>query len=80
MQNHQNVGFHLLISGTFMLYHCRVLIPHLHPAHGLFTSHSSPSSLMLLFVELNIEKIVLLVHSIYISCSGLIRGCPVKLC
>lgn len=40
---------------AFMLYHCRVLNHH-HSAHGLFTSHSSPSSLMLLFVELNIEK------------------------
>lgn len=45
-----------LVSSTFMLYRCRVFIPHLYSAHGLFT-HSSPSSLMLLFVKLNIEKL-----------------------
>lgn len=45
------VGFHLFSSWHL------VLIPHLHSAHGLFTSHSSPSSLMLLFVELNIGNL-----------------------
>lgn len=69
------------LCGPPTLHHCRLLIPHLRAAHALFTSHSSPSSLMLLFVELNIEKIfALLVHSIYISCSGLISGQPVELC
>lgn len=57
--NH-SLCFHLFVSGTFMLYHFRVLIPHLHPVHGLFTSHSSPSSLKLLDVELNIENLFFL--------------------
>lgn len=43
------------LCGPSTLHHCRLLIPHLRAAHALFTSHSSPSSLMLLFVELNIE-------------------------
>lgn len=58
MENDLLSAFTFLVSGTFMLYHCGVLIPHLHPAHGLFISHSSPSSLMLLFVELNIENLL----------------------
>ncbi len=49
--------FTFLVSGTFMLHHCKVSIPHLLSPHGLFTSRSSPSSLMLLFVELNIENL-----------------------
>lgn len=35
----------------------RVTIPHLHSAHGLFTSASSASSLMPLYVKLNIENV-----------------------
>lgn len=50
------VCFPLFVRGTFMLYLFRVLIPHLHSVHGLFTNHSSPSSLKLLDVELNIEN------------------------
>lgn len=55
-----SVCFHLFVSGTFVLYHFRVLIPHLHSVYGLFTSHSSPSSLKLLDVELNIENLFFL--------------------
>ena len=52
------VYFHLFwVSCPFTLFCSGVRIPHLHHAHGLFTSHSSPSSLMLLFVELNIENL-----------------------
>lgn len=63
-------------SAAFLLCHCKVLIPHLHFVHGLFTSHSPPSSLMLFFVICWLENrhLVLFAHSIYISSKYLIRG------